>query len=48
MLKERLVLVNDLTGLRPGNDSLEVSIFAALELAFPPLHGALNTTLLLV
>jgi hypothetical protein len=34
--------------LRFGNDSLEVSIFATLELAFPPLSGALNATLLLV
>jgi hypothetical protein len=31
-----------------GNDSLEVSIFTTLKLAFPPLSGALNATLLLV
>ena len=40
--------VNYLTGLRPGTDSLEVSIFTTLELAFPPLSGALNAPLLLV
>jgi hypothetical protein len=46
--EESLVQVDDLTGLRAGNDSLEVSVFAALELAFAPLGGALVATLLLV
>jgi hypothetical protein len=46
--KKRLGHVNNLTGLRPRNDSFEVSIFATLELAFPPLGGALYATLLLV
>jgi hypothetical protein len=46
--KESLGHVNNLTGLWPGNDSLEVSIFVTLESAFAPLSGALNATLLLV
>jgi len=46
--EETLWQVNRLTGLRPGNDRLEVVIFTSLELAFAPLSVALSATLLLV
>jgi hypothetical protein len=34
--------------LRSGNDSLEVNIVGALDVAFPPLSCALDATLLLI
>jgi len=37
-----------LTGLRTGNDSLEVGIFAALEFGLSPFSGALIAPVFLV
>jgi hypothetical protein len=45
---ERSRQVDNLTGLRSRNHSLEVGIFAALEFTFPPFSGALKATLFLV
>ena len=44
-LAERLAESENLAGLRSGNDSLEVGIFAALKFTVPPFGSALIATL---